>query len=100
MRVVSIGDLVTDFYYKGNKIVGICGGMSSHNIIANISKMKLDTAVYGVYGNDLKGEIAIKSLKDLGVNTEHIKVIEKINTRCFHVSYRMILSKCDKRILS
>ena len=87
MRVVSIGDLVTDFYYKDNKLVGICGGMSSHNIIANISKMKLDTAVYGVCGNDLVGEIAIKSLKDLGVNTEHIKIIEKINTRCFHVSY-------------
>lgn len=87
MRVVSIGDLVTDYYYKNNKLVGVSGGMSSHNIIANIAKMKLETAVYGVCGDDMAGKNAIQSLKDLGVNTEKINVIKDINTRCFHVSY-------------
>ena len=87
MRVVSIGDLVTDYYYKNGKLIGINGGMSSHNIIANIAKMKSDTAVYGVCGDDITGSIAIKSLSDIGVNTENIKVVKDLNTRCFHVSY-------------
>ena len=35
MKVISIGDLVTDFYYKNGNLIGVNGGMSSHNIIAN-----------------------------------------------------------------
>ena len=87
MRVVSIGDLVTDFYYKNGKLIGVNGGMTSHNIIANIAKMKLDTVVYGACGDDMAGNIAIKSLSDIGVNTENIQVVQDLNTRCFHVSY-------------
>ena len=33
MRVVSIGDLVTDYYYKNDKLIGINGGMTSHKMI-------------------------------------------------------------------
>lgn len=87
MKVISIGDLVTDFYYKDNKLVGVSGGMSSHNIIANIAKMGMETAVYGVCGNDNAGNIALKSLSDLGVDVENTLVIDEISTRCFHVSY-------------
>ena len=87
MRVVSIGDLVTDFYYKNGKLIGVNGGMTSHNVIANIAKMKLNTVVYGACGNDMAGNIAIKSLSDIGVNTENIQVVQDLNTRCFHVSY-------------
>ena len=87
MRIISIGDLVTDYYYKDDKLVGICGGMTSHNIIANIAKYGLETSVFGVCGNDKAGEIAIKSLKDINVNIDEIKILEDINTRCFHVSY-------------
>lgn len=87
MRIVSIGDLVTDFYYKEGKLVGVNGGMSSHNIIANLSNLKIATAVYGVCGNDEAGEIAKKSLEKLGVNTDGVVVKESLSTRCFHVSY-------------
>ena len=87
MKIISIGDLVTDFYYKDGKLVGINGGMTSHNIIVNIAKLGLDTAVYGVCGNDVTGNIAIKSLKDAGINVDNIKIIDSLNTRCFHVSY-------------
>ncbi|HIT10146.1 MAG TPA: hypothetical protein IAC24_00905 [Candidatus Onthousia faecigallinarum] len=87
MKVISIGDLVTDFYYKNGKLVGVNGGMTSHNIIANIAKFGLETAVYGVCGADKAGNIAIKSLKDLGVNGENIKILDSLRTRCFHVSY-------------
>lgn len=87
MRVVSIGDLVTDYYYKNGKLIGVNGGMSSHDIIANITKMELNTAVFGVCGDDMAGHIAIKSLKDIGVNVDNIEIIKDLKTRCFHVSY-------------
>ena len=87
MRVVSIGDLVIDYYYKNGKLLGINGGMTSHNIIANLAKMGIDTAVFGVCGDDFQGKIAIKSLENLNVNTENIKILKYVRTRCFHVSY-------------
>lgn len=87
MRVVSIGDLVTDYYYKDGKFIGVNGGLTCHNIIANLSIKKIDTAVFGACGNDVQGKIAIKSLEDIKVNVEHIDVINEINTRCFYISY-------------
>ena len=87
MKVISIGDLVTDFYYKNGKLVGVSGGMSSHNIIANLSKFKVKTAVYGVCGDDDAGKVALNSLKKLGVDVENVFVSSGIQTRCFHVSY-------------
>ena len=87
MRVVSIGDLVTDYYYKNGKLLGINGGMTSHNIIANLAKMGIKTAVFGVCGNDVQGEMAIKSLKKLDVDVSNIKILDDVRTRCFHVSY-------------
>ena len=87
MKVISIGDLVTDFYYKNGKLIGVNGGMSSHNIIANLSKHKINTAVYGVCGNDDAGKVALDSLRKLNVNVDHVFIDENIRTRCFHVSY-------------
>lgn len=83
MRVVSIGDLVTDFYYKDGKLLGLNGGMSSHNIIANLSNMKVETCVFGVCGNDSIGLVAIKSLNDLKVDTSNIVTLDNVHTRCF-----------------
>lgn len=87
MKIISIGDLVTDFYYKNGKLVGVNGGMTSHNIIANIAKIRLDTAVYGVCGQDVTGNVALKSLKDIGANIDNVEIMENIKTCCFHVSY-------------
>lgn len=87
MRVVSIGDMVTDYYYKNEKLLGVNGGMTSHNIIANLSSMGIKTAVFGVCGNDNMGMVSIKSLEDLKVDISNIQVLEDIPTRCFQVSY-------------
>ena len=87
MRVVSIGDLVVDYYYKNGNLLGINGGMTSHNIIANLAKMNINTAVFGVCGDDLKGKIAMKSLEDLKVDVKNISILTNAKTRCFHVSY-------------
>lgn len=95
MRIISIGDLVTDFYYKNGKLVGVNGGMTSHNIIANIAKLGLETSVYGVCGDDMAGTIAVNSLKEVGTNVDNVKKIESINTRCFHVSYQELNGKLE-----
>ncbi len=87
MRVVSIGDLVVDYYYKNGKLLGINGGMTSHNIIANLAKMGINTAVFGACGDDLQGKIAIKSLENLNVDVKNITILNNVRTRCFHVSY-------------
>ena len=87
MRVVSIGDFVTDYYYTEDKLIGINGGMTSHNIIANLAKMGINTSVFACCGNDCQGKIAISSLDKIKVDITNIKVIENIRTRCFHISY-------------
>lgn len=87
MRVVSIGDLVTDYYYKNGKLLGVSGGMTSHNIIANLAKMGIPTSAFAVCGNDTQGKIAIKSLENLKVDISNVKILDNLRTRCFHVSY-------------
>ena len=87
MRVVSIGDLVTDYYYKDGKLIGINGGMTSHNIIANLAKMGIKTSVFACCGDDFQGKIAIKSLEKVNVDVSNIKIINGVRTRTFHISY-------------
>ncbi len=86
MKVISIGDLVLDYVYKDSKLLGVNGGMSSHNIIANLASMGINTSVIGVCGDDSAGEISIKSLNDLKVDTTNIHKLDNINTRCFHIN--------------
>ena len=90
MRVVSIGDLVIDYYYKNEKLLGINGGMTCHNIIANLAKFGFETSVFGVCGNDLQGEFATKSLEILKVDISNIKKINGIEQ---DVSMFLILKK-------
>lgn len=49
--------------------------------------MGVDVAVFGVCGNDIQGELAVKSLEKLNVDISNIIVLDDIRTRCFHVSY-------------
>src|SRR5574344_1324892 len=95
MKVVSIGDFVTDYYYKDDKLLGVNGGMTSHNIIANLALLGLKTKVFGVCGKDINGEISINSLKDLGTDVSDVLILDGINTRCFHVSYKEVNGKLE-----
>jgi sugar/nucleoside kinase (ribokinase family) len=71
MRVVGIGDLAVDYYYKNNKCIGINGGKSSSNIIFNLSYLGIKTAFIGACGNDIQGKICIDSLNKVGVDTKY-----------------------------
>ena len=84
MKIIGIGDLVLDYYFEDGMFKGVCGGMTSFNVISHLAKY-FETYAYAVCGNDLDGEIAIKSLEDVGVNTKYIKK-ENTNTRCFYIN--------------
>lgn len=86
MRIVSIGDLVTDYYYMNEKLLGLSGGMTCHNVVANLAALGFKTAALGVCGNDNPGQIAIKSLSQLGVDTKKIIKVDA-KTRSFHVFF-------------
>ena len=95
MRVVSIGDLVTDYYYKDGKLLGVNGGMTSHNIIANLSNMGIETSVFGVCGNDKAGMISIKSLEDLKVDITNIKILDNVSTTLIQIIDLSLFQKKD-----
>jgi sugar/nucleoside kinase (ribokinase family) len=82
-RIIGLGDLVADLYYKNNKLIGIDGGKTTSNIIANLSCLGFKTSMIGVCGNDIYGFIARDSLERLGVDISNV-IIEYLPTKIFH----------------
>ena len=84
-RFVALGDLVADCYYRGNNLIGIDGGGSRFNVIANLADRSNPTAVIGGCGNDEVGRIIIDGLTDLGVDISNVYLLSK-KTRIFNLS--------------
>ena len=74
MRIVSFGDLYCDYYFKNNELIGVMGGKTNANIIANLSKY-YDTAFIGTTTNDTPGLLALESLKELGVDVTNVNIV-------------------------
>lgn len=87
MRFVSIGDLVLDYYFKNSILLGVDGGISVHNIVANLSHKGMKTSAIGACGDDKKGDLCIRSLKDLKVDTSLIKKYPQVKTRSIYISF-------------
>lgn len=99
MRVISFGDLYIDYYLNNDLVIGICGGKSNANIIANLSKY-FDTAFLGVVGSDIQGKVAIDSLKRLGVDVTHINTIDT-KTKTFFIDskgYTKVCPYCGREL--
>ena len=92
MRVISFGDLYIDYYLSNDLVLGICGGKTNANVIANLAKY-YDTAFYGVCGNDAQGDVAIKSLSCLGVDTSNIERVEG-HTKAFFIDSKGYSTTC------
>lgn len=58
MRFISFGDLYIDYYLSNDLVLGICGGKTNANIIANLSKY-YDTAFLVLLGVILKGRLLL-----------------------------------------
>lgn len=98
MRIVSFGNLYLDYYIRNDEVVGVMGGKTNANILANLS-FSFDTLFIGTCGNDSLGNITIKSLKDLGINTI-IKRIDK-QTKSFFISdkgFSKICPLCNRTV--
>ena len=100
IRFVSIGDLVTDVYYnKELKLIGLDGGITSHNIICNLQSMGFNTFAFGACGDDYFGRVSINSLKDCGVKSD-IYIDKNINTKAYHIRNILVNGKlCYKSIM-
>lgn len=92
MRVISFGDLYIDYYLSNDLVLGICGGKSNANIIANLAKY-YKTAFFGVCGDDIQGDVAIKSLSSLGVDTSNISRVSG-HTKAFFIDSKGYSTTC------
>ena len=82
MRIISFGDLLVDYYFSNNLLLGISGGKSNANILANLSN-HFNTAFLGVVGNDIQGAVAYDSLKKLGVDMKGVEIIPSKTNKVF-----------------
>lgn len=92
MRVISFGDLYVDYYMSNGSVLGICGGKTNANIIANLSKY-YDTAFFGVCGSDTQGKVAVSSLEKLGVDVSNMR-FEDVHTKSFFIDAHGYSSTC------
>ena len=92
MRVISFGDLFIDYYLNNDLVLGICGGKTNANILANLSRY-FDTAFFGVVGNDSQGRVALDSLKKLGCDVSGIEIIDE-KTKSFFIDNKGYSTTC------
>lgn len=71
-RFIVFGDLIADCYYLDDKLLGIDGGSSRFNVIANLAGMSCKNSIIGGCGNDKKGENIVKKMKELNMDTSQI----------------------------
>lgn len=84
-RFIALGDLIADCYYNEKKLLGIDGGSSRFNVIANLSHMNCQSAIIGGCGNDKIGNTIIKRLSRIGVDTSKIFLRDRA-TRAYHLT--------------
>ena len=83
-KFVVLGDLIADLYYNGTKLIGIDGGSSRYNVIANLASMKCNTALIGGCGNDKIGNIVLERYRKLGVDISGV-IYKNKPTRAYHL---------------
>lgn len=97
MKIIGIGNLACDLYYKNNILIGINGGKSFSNIIFNLANMGHNTSIIGECGNDIYGNTIINSLKSANVNTQLIEISSN-HSNLFHINlinnYYITTKKC------
>lgn len=83
-KFVVLGDLIADLYYNGTKLIGIDGGSSRYNVIANLASMKCNTALIGGCGNDKIGNIVLERYRKLGIDISGV-IYKNKPTRAYHL---------------
>lgn len=65
---------------QGNELFEACPGGAPCNVLACLNKLGKKTAFVGKVGPDQFGKLLRSLLNDLGINTSHLHVDDKVNT--------------------
>ena len=84
-RFIVFGDLIADCYYLDDKLLGMDGGSSRFNVIANLAGMSCKNSIIGGCGNDKKGKNIVKKMKELNMDTSQI-FFRNAKTKAYYLS--------------
>ena len=84
-RFVALGDIIADFFYYDTKLLGVDGGSSRFNVIANLARKNCNCVIIGGCGNDQYGRTIIKRLECMGVDISKIAYRDR-PVRSFHLT--------------
>ncbi len=83
--VLALGELLIDFTHngvsnQGNGMFEANPGGAPCNVLAMLNKLGHKTAFMGKVGNDIFGRLLKKTLEELAISTEHMKMDEEVRT--------------------
>lgn len=81
---LAFGELAVDILYNNTGVIYEKGGVSAFNTLYYLSVLGKETYAFGGVGYDNKYSIAVNSLKDFCVDTDHIEPINK-ETNVFYI---------------
>lgn len=83
--VVALGELLIDFTEhgtsdQGNGLFEACPGGAPCNVLAMLRKLGKSCAFVGKVGNDMFGNLLRAVIAEAGINTDHLRMDERIPT--------------------
>jgi fructokinase len=79
-KLISIGEALIDQVKKGVKLIGRFTGGAPTNVAAMVAKLGQSSVLLTKIGDDDEGKMILETLRQLGVDTNHIKVTDAHDT--------------------
>jgi fructokinase len=79
-KLISIGEALIDQVKQGVKLIGKFTGGAPTNVAAMVAKLGQSSVLLTKIGDDDEGKMILETLRQLGVDTNHIKVTDAHDT--------------------
>ena len=79
-KLISIGEALIDQVKQGVKLIGKFTGGAPTNVAAMVANLGQSSVLLTKIGDDDEGKMILETLRQLGVNTNHIKVTDAHDT--------------------
>jgi len=79
-KLISIGEALVDQVKQGVKLIGRFTGGAPTNVAAMVANLGQSSVLLTKIGDDDEGKMILETLRQLGVNTNHIKVTDAHDT--------------------
>ena len=79
-KLISIGEALIDQVKQGVKLIGRFTGGAPTNVAAMVAKLGQSSVLLTKIGDDDEGKMILETLRQLGVDTNHIKVTDAHDT--------------------